>query len=26
MTTDPMALSQIRCERTMLGGRWVYES
>jgi predicted amidohydrolase YtcJ len=25
-TTDPMELSQIRCERTMLGGRWVYES
>ncbi len=24
--TDPMELSQIRCERTMLGGRWVYES
>jgi hypothetical protein len=25
-TTDPMELSQIRCERTMLGGQWVYES
>ena len=26
LAADPMALSQIRCERTMLGGRWVYES
>jgi predicted amidohydrolase YtcJ len=23
---DPLALSSIRCERTMLGGRWVFES
>lgn len=25
-TTHPMELSRIRCERTMLGGQWVYES